>query len=191
MVNNWTDDDMKITTKDNGDGEANRDIVIKIESLISICEDSPKYYQISRQLEFKHICNECDDSSNDKRKLNPHLITVHNEIINLILKENSDSSKTSLNQGLKEFVKDEIPDILLKSVPTKFIGQGRKIRKSHQGCNRIWMHYEHEVQGCTICTDAFIEKWEIVADIKSEKAVNQKSKLTIFWCMLKFDRNFR
>ena len=52
------------------------------------------------------------------------------------------------------------------------------------------MHYEHEVQGCTICTDAFIEKWEIVADIKSEKAVNHKSKLTIICCMLKFDRNF-
>ena len=43
------------------------------------------------------------------------LITVHNEIINLILEVNSDSSKTSLNQGSKEFVKEnnEIPDILL------------------------------------------------------------------------------
>ena len=54
-VRNCTDDDMKVTTKDNDDGEANRDIVNKIESLISICEDSPKYYQISRLLEFKHI----------------------------------------------------------------------------------------------------------------------------------------
>ena len=52
------------------------------------------------------------------------------------------------------------------------------------------MHYEHEVKGCTICTDAFIEKWEIVADTKFENAVNQKSKLTIFCCMLKFDRKF-
>ena len=74
--------------------------------------------------------------------------------------------------------------------PTKPIGQGRKIRKPHSGCNSIWMHYEHEVQGCMICTDAFIEKWKIVADIKSEIAANQKSKLTIICCMLKFDRNF-
>ena len=28
-----------------------------------------------------HICNGCDVSSNDNRKLNPHLITVHNKII--------------------------------------------------------------------------------------------------------------
>ena len=65
-----------------------------------------------------------------------------------------------MNQGSKEFVKgnDEIPETLLKSVPTKFIGQGGKIRKLHQGCNRFWMHYEHEVKSCTICTDAFIEK---------------------------------
>ena len=47
-----------------------------------------------------------------------------------------------INQGSKEFVKgnDEIPETLLKSVPTKFIGQGGKIRKLHQGCNRFWMH---------------------------------------------------
>ena len=118
------------------------------------------------------------------------MITVHNEIINLILKENSDSSKTSLNQGLKDFVKDEIPDTQLKSVTMKPIGQGRKIIKSHQGCNRIWMHYEHEVQGYMVCTDSCIEKWKIVANIKFEIAANQKSKLTIICCMLKFDRNF-
>ena len=52
------------------------------------------------------------------------------------------------------------------------------------------MHYEHKVQICTIFTDAFVEKWEVVTDIKSEKAVKQKSKLTIFCCMLKFDRKF-
>ena len=52
------------------------------------------------------------------------------------------------------------------------------------------MHYEYEVQGCMICTDAYIEKWKIVADIKFEIAANQKSKLTIICCMSKFDRNF-
>ena len=52
------------------------------------------------------------------------------------------------------------------------------------------MHYEHKVQICTIFTDTFNEKWEGVADIKSKKAVKQKSKLTIFWYMLKFDRKF-
>ena len=96
------------------------------------------------------------------------------------------------NQGSKEFVKRNVesPETLLKSVKTKFIGQGGKIRKLHQGCNRFWMHYEHEVKSCTICTDAFIEKWEIVVDIKFENAVSQKSKLNTFCCMLKFDRNF-
>ena len=33
------------------------------------------------------------------------------------------------------------------------------------------MHYEHEVKSCTICTEAFIEKWKIVVDIKVENAV--------------------
>ena len=84
MVRNCTDDDMKVTTKDNDDGEANRDIVNEIQSQISICEDSSKYYQISRQSQFKHTCNGCDVSSNDHSKLNPHLIKVHNKIINLI-----------------------------------------------------------------------------------------------------------
>ena len=101
-----------------------------------------------------------------------------------------------INQGSKEFVKgnDEIPETLLKSVPTKFIGQGGKIRKLHQGCNRFWMHYEHEVKSCTICTDAFIEKWEIVVDIKVENAmlklVSKKSRLNTFCCMWKFERKF-
>ena len=38
-----------------------------------------------------------------------------------------------INQGSKEFVKgnDEIPETLLKSVKTKFIGQGGKISKLH------------------------------------------------------------
>ena len=96
------------------------------------------------------------------------------------------------NQGSKEFVKgnDEIPETLLKSVPTKFIGQGEKIRKLHQGCNRFWMHYEHKVKSCTNCTYAFIEKWENIVDIKFENAVSQKSKLKTFCCMLKFDRDF-
>ena len=78
---------------------------------------------------------------------------------------------------------------VLKSVPTKFIGQGgvvennkfkdqvssphigEKIRKLRQGCDSFWMHYEHEVKSCTICTDDFIENWEIVMDIKVENAV--------------------
>ena len=91
---------------------------------------------------------------------------------------------------MKDFIKYEIPDILLESIPTKPIGQHRKIRKPHSGCNSIWMHYEHKVQICTFFTDAFVEKWEVVADIKSKKAVKQKSKLTIFCCMMKFDRKF-
>ena len=48
MVSNCTDDNMKITTKDNVDGEANRDTAIKIEPLMSSCEDSSKCYQTSR-----------------------------------------------------------------------------------------------------------------------------------------------
>ena len=82
-VRNCTGDDMKKTPRDIDDGEAIRDRVNKSESLISICEDSSKYYQIndSRKLQFKHTCSGCDVSSNDNHKLNPHLITVHNEII--------------------------------------------------------------------------------------------------------------
>ena len=82
-VENCTGDDMKVTPKDIDDGEVNRDIVNKSESLISICEESYKYYKIndSRKLQFKHTCSGCDVSSNDNHKLNPHLITVHNEII--------------------------------------------------------------------------------------------------------------
>ena len=115
-------------------------------------------------------------------------------LIMLILNANKqlcyDLHTCILTQGLKEFVKYEIPGIPLKSIPTKPIGQDRKIRNPHLSCNSIWMHHEHKVQICTIFTDAFVEKWEVVADIKSEKAVKQKSKLTIFCCMLKFDRNF-
>ena len=37
---------MKVTPKDIDDGEVNRDIVNKSESLKSICENSSKYYQI-------------------------------------------------------------------------------------------------------------------------------------------------
>ena len=57
------------------------------------------------------------------------------------------------------------------------------------------MHYEHEVKSCTICTDAFIEKWEIVVDINFENAVlklvSQKSKINTFCCKWKFERKFR
>ena len=88
-VRNCTDDDMKVTPKDIDDGEVNRDIVNKSESLISICEDSSKYYQISRKLQFKHTCNGCDVSSNDNRKLNPHLITVHNKMEEVICRNPS------------------------------------------------------------------------------------------------------
>ena len=71
------------------------------------------------------------------------------------------------------------------------------------------MHYEHEVKSCTICTDAFIEKWEIVVNIKVENAVlklvsknqnsthfvacgNLKAKFTSLWGrkqMLDMDRD--
>ena len=71
------------------------------------------------------------------------------------------------------------------------------------------MHYEHEVKSCTICTDAFIEKWEIVVNIKVENAVlklerknrnsthsvacgNLKRKFTSLWGrkqMLDMDRD--
>ena len=85
---------------------------------------------------------------------------------------------------------NEVSETMLKSVLTKIIGQGGKIRKLRRSCNRFWMHYEHKVKSCTICTDAFIEKWENIVDIKFENAVSQKSKLNTFCCMLKFDRNF-
>ena len=52
------------------------------------------------------------------------------------------------------------------------------------------MHYEHKVKSCTICTDAFIEKWENIVDIKFGNAVSQKSKLNTFCCMWKFERKF-
>ena len=82
-VRNCTGDDMKVTPKDIDDGEVNRDIVNKSESLISICEDSSKYYQIndSRKLQFKHTCSGCDAFPNKNHKLNPHLIKMNNGII--------------------------------------------------------------------------------------------------------------
>ena len=83
------------------------------------------------------ICSKIDESYQEKFV---HLCSV----LLRTLKESSDSSKTSLNRGLKESVKDEIPEISVKSIPTKPIGQGRKIRKTHSGCDSIWMHYEHK-----------------------------------------------
>ena len=46
MIRNCTGDDMEETTRNIDDEEVNRDIVVKSESLISICEGSSKDYQI-------------------------------------------------------------------------------------------------------------------------------------------------
>ena len=83
MIRNCTGDDMEETTRNIDDGEVNRDVVIKSESLISICEGSSKDYQIKdiRKVEFKHTYSGCDVFSNNNHKLNPHLITVNNEAI--------------------------------------------------------------------------------------------------------------
>ena len=83
MIRNCTGDDMEETTRSIDDEEVNRDIVVKSESLISICEGSSKDYQIKdiRKVEFKHTCSGCDVFSNNNKKLNPHLITVNNEAI--------------------------------------------------------------------------------------------------------------
>ena len=83
MIRNCTGDDMEETTRNIDDEEVNRDIVVKAESLISICEGSSKDYQIKdiRKVEFKHTYSGCDVFSNNNHKLNPHLITVNNEAI--------------------------------------------------------------------------------------------------------------
>ena len=59
MIRNCTGDDMEETTRNIDDEEVNRDIIIKSESQISICEGSAKDYQIKdiRKVEFKHTCS--------------------------------------------------------------------------------------------------------------------------------------
>ena len=76
------DDDMEETPKDI-DEEVKRDIDIRSESLISVCEGSSRDYQIKdiRKLHFEQTCSGCDDFSNNNHKLSPHLITVNNAAI--------------------------------------------------------------------------------------------------------------
>ena len=77
------DNDMEETPKDIDDEEVKRDIDIRSESLISICEGSSKDYQIKdiRKLHFEQTCSGCDAFPNNNHKLNPHLITAHSEVI--------------------------------------------------------------------------------------------------------------
>ena len=74
---------MEETPRDIDEEEENRDIVIKSESLVSICEGSSRDYKLKdiRKLQFEHTCSGCDVFPNNNHKLNPHLITFHNEII--------------------------------------------------------------------------------------------------------------
>ena len=83
MLRKCTDDDMEETPRDIDEGEENRDIVIKSESLVSICEGSSRDYKLKdiRKLQFEHTCSGCDVFPNNNHKLNPHLITVNNEAI--------------------------------------------------------------------------------------------------------------